>query len=116
MGIAVIHTCPMARRPGRQFRRLYIGEWIVRLGRQQREIALAVGIGESYMSLLAAGTKKNPSGQLLFDISEILGVAVNDLYRPPPAAAALEAAESLSPQQIATLGRLLDTMNKFPKK
>ena len=106
----------MAKRPTRQIRKLYISEWIARLGRHQSEIAEAVGIGDSYMSLLVSGRKNNPSGQLLFEISEVLGLSVNDLYRQPPPASAIEAAESLTPQQIATLGRLLEVVNKPPKK
>lgn len=95
-----------------QYRKLYIGEWIARLKRKPREIADAVGISEPYMSLLISGEKKNPSGRLLLAISEELRITVNDLYAAPPPESAIKAAENLTPDQIAALGRLLNQVKR----
>jgi transcriptional regulator with XRE-family HTH domain len=106
----------MARKPRRQFRKLYIGEWIARLGRQQSEIAEQAGIDKSYLNNIISGRKMNPGGAVLLDISEALGLSVNDLYRQPPPASAVEAANRLSPGEIAVLARLLDQMKGPPRR
>ena len=100
----------MARRPTRQFRRLYIGEWISRLGRTQAEVAKEAGIGAPYLNNLIAGDRRNPGAHVLLEISEVLGISVNDLYRQPPPREAIEAVERLTPAEIATLGRLFAGM------
>lgn len=98
--------------PGRpkKVRTLHLGEWLSRLGRKPVELAKAIGVGESYISLLISGQKKNPSGALLLDISEFLGLSVNDLYEPPPPAETGNALKHLNPAQLAVLGTLLDKM------
>lgn len=102
----------MAAKPSPRFRPLHIGPWIVRLGRKPSEVAKKVGIGESYLSLLISGDKKNPSGQLLLAISEELGISVNDLYRHPPASDITARVSELRPDQLAVLGELLDSVKK----
>jgi transcriptional regulator with XRE-family HTH domain len=98
-------------------RTFHLGEWLARLGRKPVELAKAVGVGESYISLLISGQKDNPSIRLLLDISEFLGLTINDLYRRPPPREASNALGHLSPAQLATLGTLLDEMkNRGPKK
>lgn len=104
----------MARKHRKEFRTLYIGQWASRLQRKPSEIARAVGITESYLSLLISGDKKNPSATLLMDISEVLGISVNDLYRPPPTREVTGAVVQLRPDQLAVLGELLDTMKTRP--
>lgn len=104
----------MARKPAR-LRPLHIGLWISRLGRKPSEIAKAVGIGESYMSLLISGEKNNPSAALLLSISEELGITINDLYRRPPEREVTDQISQLRPDQIAALGDLLDTI-KGPRR
>lgn len=107
----------MARSPRPQYRPLFIGPWIIRLGRKPSEIAKAVGVGESYLSLLISGDKKNPSGALLLAISEELGISVNDLYRRPPSQEVTDAVTTLRPDQVAALGELLDSVRgKKPPK
>lgn len=70
-------------------RKLYLGEWIARLGLRPVEVARGVQVAESHLSNIIAH-KKNASVALLMDISEFLGVTVNDLHRrPPPATAAM---------------------------
>lgn len=89
-------------------RRLYLGQWLARLGRKQAELAREVAVTPAYVSELISGKKPNPTPGLLLDISDWLGLTVNDLYRPPPAIEATEAVDKLNPSQLATLGRLLD--------
>jgi len=98
----------MAPSSTKLFRPLFIGEWIARSEKQPRDIAVAVGVTEAYMSELISGRKKNPSAQLLLAISEELGVTVNDLYRKPPSAATLEKLGNLSPIDAALLSRMLE--------
>jgi DNA-binding Xre family transcriptional regulator len=74
---------------------LHLGGWIKILGAKQKDVAKAGGIGESYLSLLISGEKDDPSGRILYRISEYLGVTVNDLYQPPP-----------PPSQVEKLGRV----------
>lgn len=91
-------------------RRLFLGPWLIRLKRKQSELAAAVGITPTYASELVNDPSKNPSPAVLLDISEFLGLTVNDLYQMPPSSEAVDAAGQLNPAQIATLGRLLDQM------
>lgn len=102
--------------PKRQFRKLYIGEWLARLGHKPVDAANAIGVTEPYMSELISGRKKNPSHQILFDLSEWLGLSVNDFYRAPPDRSTVEAIESLNPSQLATLGAMLDQLKRAGKK
>lgn len=100
----------------RQHRKLYIGEWLSRLGKKPTDAAKAIGVTESYMSELISGKKKNPHHALLYDLAEWLGLSINDLYRLPPNKTVVEATENLSPSQIAILGQLLDQIQKKPRK
>lgn len=88
---------------GKRSDRLYIGEWIELLGATQKDVAKAAGIGESYLSLLIDGTKDNPSGRILFRISEHLGITVNDLYDPPPPASQVQALGKVPPRLWSAL-------------
>jgi transcriptional regulator with XRE-family HTH domain len=101
---------------GRGERKLYIGEWLARLGRKPVDLAKHVDVTETYVSELISGKKNNPSHVLLLDISEWFGLTVNDLYMRPPDRVALEAVERLNPAQMATLGRLLDEMKRTGRK
>jgi transcriptional regulator with XRE-family HTH domain len=100
----------------RTFRKLYIGEWLNRLGRRQNEAAEALGVTETYISELISGKKKNPHHAILYDLSEWLGLTINDLYRPPPARAAVEAVDKgMSAADMAALGNLLERVKKAGK-
>ncbi len=101
---------------GRGKRKLYIGEWLSRLGRKPVELAKHLDVTEPYVSELISGKKDNPSHILLLDVSEWLGLTVNDLYRPPPDRLAVEAAQRLEPAQLAVLGRLLDDLKRPGRK
>lgn len=97
-------------------RKLFVGEWLARLGRKPTELAKAVGVTESYVSELISHKKDNPSPVLLLEVSEWLGLTVNDLYRSPPPAAAVSAIERMDPSQMAALGRLLDELKPGKRK
>lgn len=99
-----------------QFRKLFIGEWLNRLGKKPVEAANAIGVTEPYMSEIISGKKKNPGHAILFDLSEWLGISMNDFYRQPPSRAAVEAVENLNPSQLATLGAMLDQLKRAGKK
>ena len=105
---------------GRQFYKrgqykLHLGPWLARDGRKPVELAKALGVTDSYISELISGRKPNPGHALLIDISEWLGITVNDLFRPPPEPGAVEAVERLPLAQQAALARLLDEM-KSPRR
>lgn len=101
---------PRPQQRTRPTRRLYLGEWLARLGRTQAECARVAAITPTYVSELISQKKKDPSPAILLEISEWLGLTVNDLYRPPPPIEATAAVENLSPSQLAVLGNLLDQM------
>lgn len=100
----------MPRTVQKRTRTLYLGQWLRRLGRKQKEIADAAGVGESYISQLISNPRKGASPSVLLDISEELGISINDLYMPPPPADAVAAVGQLEPSQIAALGRLLEKL------
>jgi transcriptional regulator with XRE-family HTH domain len=107
---------PRRNTPNRIARRIYLGEWLARLRRKQVDLARAVGITPTYVSELISLKKPNPSPGLLLEISEWLGLTVNDLYRPPPPIGATEAVDKLNPAQLATLGRLLDEIKSTKRR
>lgn len=100
----------------RQFRKLYIGPWLARLGKKPVDAAKAIGVTETYMSELISGKKKNPGHAILFDLSEWLGIPMNALYRMPPAQNAVDAVEGMTAAEMAALGTLLDKVNRGTKK
>lgn len=100
-------SAPARKRPTRV---LQLGPWLTRLGKKPVEVAKKVGIGESYMSTLISGKKKG-TPSLLVDISEALGLTVNDLYRMPPSTEMMETVEAMTPAQMAALAQALEKIN-----
>jgi transcriptional regulator with XRE-family HTH domain len=107
---------PMGKAPATRQRRrvpvrartLYLGQWLAVLGRKPGEVAKAIGCNEGYMSLLVSGKqKRNPSSELILDISDELGVSVNALFSPPPARDVAGEAGKLSPRQWAAFLEVL---------
>lgn len=102
----------MSRTVEKLFKPLFVGEWVARFiiqtGRQQEDIAEAVGISDPYLSELMSGRKKNPSTHVLRALSEELGITINDFYHKPPSQAQLDRLKNLSPNDAAMLSRLLD--------
>lgn len=96
--------------PARKQRYLHLGAWLIRLGRTQAEAAEVAGVKPGYISELVSNKKQNPSQGVLLDISEWLGLTVNDLYTAPPPMDAVEAHGQMPASQQAALGRLLQDM------
>lgn len=103
---------PQARKKP-QFRKLYIGEWLHRLGKKPVDAAKAIGVTEPYMSELISGKKKNPGHTILFDLSTWLGITMNHFYSPPPDRKSLEAVDNLSP---STLDAMRDQLKRTSRK
>ena len=106
---------PMPKRPGkppnpfkRQFRLLYVGQWIRALHKRPIDVVRATGINEGYLSELINGRKKNPSGHTLAQIADYLEIPMSYFYRPPPAS---ETLNQLSDLDSAVLNRLRQSNN-----
>ena len=91
------------QRPMRHFRLLYIGQWIRALGKRPVDVVRATGINEGYMSELISGGKKNPSGLVLVQIAEYLGIPLSYFYRPPPAQEVLDQVSEIDPAILSRL-------------
>jgi transcriptional regulator with XRE-family HTH domain len=87
----------------RQYKKLHLGEWLARLSVKQTDLARDVSITESYLSNLISGKKVNPSISLLLQISDRLGLSVNDLYKQPPSISAIEDLKNFSPAVVKQL-------------
>lgn len=98
----------------RPTRKLHLGPWLVRLGRKPVDVAKKIKIGESYMSHLISGKKKG-TPTVLVEISEEIGITVNDLFVPPPPPEVTQAVEAMKPSELAALARALDKISR-PKK
>lgn len=93
--------------------KLYLKEWMALKRIRNRDLYNAVketaDIDESYVVNLKAGRKDGVSAQVLFYISEAMGLTVNDLYRRPPAQAQIE---SLTRFSDRALNGLLNPKNR----
>lgn len=88
---------------GKQFRKLFIGEWVRALGFRQVEIVRATRINEGYLSELINGNKKNPSFDVLNQIADFLGIPVSYFNRAPPDREFMKEAAELDPKVLAKL-------------
>lgn len=86
-------------------RKLYLGEWLSRLGVKQVTLADNVGISPQYVNELISGAKDNPSNALILDIAHFLEIPSDALFRLPPGLAAAAAVEGLSQKTLARLRR-----------
>lgn len=105
-----------AKAPDLSNKPLYIGQWLARLGRRPREVCKGAGVDEGYMSQLISGEKDNPSAEMLRRISEELGISMNDLYKMPPEMDIAPGTHEMRPDQLATLGEILEIMKTAQKK
>ncbi len=96
-------------------RKFYLGQWIRCLDLKQVDVANAADITEGYLSALISNPKKNPTAEVLLAISEFMELTINDLYRPPPPKAEMEAARRLSTRQIVAIGEILTEMSRRQK-
>jgi transcriptional regulator with XRE-family HTH domain len=97
-------------------KKLYLGDWLDTLGLTQADLVRITGMTRAYISELCAGHKNNPSIAMLLDISDSMGISVNDLYRPPPERGVLKGLNGLNAGQVAALGQLLDTIRRPRQK
>lgn len=84
-------------------RKFYLAEWLARLGRRPVDLATYLDVGESYISNLRSEKRSNPSIGILLDISDWLGITVNDLFQPPPKAQSIKELRGYSPRAIEKL-------------
>lgn len=110
--VAIDHRrMPMGttRNDGRQRRRrkrssaLFLGPWLLALGRKPREVANATGINEGYISQLINGKKENPSRDIRDEIADFLGIPGHYLERPPPEKEVVAEIRALDPALIERL-------------
>jgi transcriptional regulator with XRE-family HTH domain len=90
------------RRP-KQFKKLFIGEWIRALGMRQVDIVRGTGINEGYLSSLISGSRSNPSFDVLNQVADFLGIPVSYFNRAPPDREFIAEAKELDPRVLARL-------------
>lgn len=91
------------QRPKRDFRPLYIGQWIRALHKRPADVVRETKINEGYLSELISGQKKNPSGDKLLQIAEYLDIPMNYFYQPPPDKEFLEQVSEIDPGVLSKL-------------
>jgi hypothetical protein len=96
----------MGKLPTRTYRPIYLEDWMKVLGRKPIDLAKPhTSVTASYISNLCGTARVNPSALVMLEISETLGITVNDLYKKPPTAGMVETFSSYSPAaQQALLG------------
>lgn len=89
-------------------RTLHLGQWLRALDVKPADIARGIGCSEAYLSNLINGkTEKNPSTEFMLDLSEFLGLGINDLFDPPPPAEEVEKLGKLNRGQWAAFLEVL---------
>jgi transcriptional regulator with XRE-family HTH domain len=84
---------------------IYLGQWLIALGRTQAEVHRATGINEGYLSEIVSGKKGNPGLEKLQLIADFLNIPVGSLFKKPPSP---EVLQNLSPAHIEALGTLME--------
>ena len=88
----------MGKLPTRTYRPIYLAQWMEALGRRPIDLAKPhTSVTASYISNLCSPARINPSAIVMLEISEALGVTVNDLYQKPPSSGLMDALASYSP-------------------
>jgi transcriptional regulator with XRE-family HTH domain len=95
----------MGRSLKKEARKNFLGAWIDLLEAEQKAVADAAGVGASYISNICRNVGKRPSIDVMLNISEFLGVSVNDLYKEPPPKSTLDRMADYSPMTRETLLR-----------
>jgi transcriptional regulator with XRE-family HTH domain len=91
-----------SKREPMRVRTLYLGQWLSVLDVKPVEVSRGIGCSEAYLSNLIKGTvKKNPSTEFMLDLSDFLGLNVNDLFDPPPPKSETEQLGKLTKSQWA---------------
>lgn len=85
-------------------RTLRLGKWMAALGVRAADISRGIGCTEAYLSNLINGkVEKNPSTDFMLELSDFLGVSINDLYEDPPPPADVESLGRLNRRQWAAI-------------
>lgn len=85
-------------------RELKLGRWLAALNVKAVDVANYMGCSQAYLSnLINNKVEKNPSTDFMLDLSEFLGVGINDLYDDPPPPAEVEALGRLNRRQWAAI-------------
>jgi DNA-binding XRE family transcriptional regulator len=87
----------MGKLPKRTLRTIHLAEWMTALEWTPTTLAKDVGVTSSYISNLCAAKKQNPSSHVMYDISRVMGITVNDLYQLPPAPGVMAVLSAYSP-------------------
>lgn len=77
---------------------IYLGQWLDFFETDVSEAAIAAGCTQGYVSNIIANRKPNVNVLYLLRISDLLGVTINDFYRPLPKKSELDAFKKLSPK------------------
>lgn len=83
---------------------LYVGPWLRRLDLQQRAVAKAAGIGESFLSSIIKGDR-HPGTTTIMALAKAMKIPAEKLLEPPPAADVARAAAGLAPEVLLRLSQ-----------
>lgn len=96
----------MGSRRDKAKRRNHLASWLEFFDVGPGEVAKAIKVNPSYVSNIARNAK-NPSADVMLDLSEYFGITVNDLYEQAPPKAAVTSLSRYHPQtRDAILKRL----------
>lgn len=99
-------NCGMAKRREIEPREIYLGDWLKEWNIGPSEAAKIAGCTQGYISNISRGARPNVNAVYLLNLSEHMGVNVNDFFRPLPSQSQLAPLKNLSPKaQAAILGR-----------
>jgi hypothetical protein len=93
----------MAKRQSDDEPEIFLGQWLDFFETDVTVAAKAAGCSQSYISNIIANRKPNVNVLYLLRISEMLGVTINDFYRPLPKKSELAALKELSPKAQASI-------------
>lgn len=93
----------MAKQDDEEPPRIYLGQWLEFFEKDVTEAANEAGCTQGYISNIIANRKPNVNVLYLLRISDWLGVAINDFYRPLPKKSELQALKALSPKAQAAI-------------
>ena len=81
-----------------------LGKWMAALGVKAVDISKHLGCSEAYLSnLINNRVEKNPSIYFMLDLSDYLGVGINELFEDPPPPADVEPLGRLNRRQWAAI-------------
>lgn len=95
--------CDMAKAKKEPPLRIFLGQWLDFFEMDVGEAAKVAGCSQGYVSNIIANRKTNINVLYLLNISNKLGVTINDFYRPLPRKAELDAFKELSPKAQAAI-------------